>query len=71
MVSLVTEVYRFIEESQKWEEFLKPIPTARCCLSVASTQSVIVPSGDPGVSVWEKIIDSWGDRVFTIEPPHG
>ena len=37
-------VYRFKEESQKWEEFLKPMPTARYCASVATTQSAIVTS---------------------------
>ena len=39
------KVYRFIEESQKWEEFLKPMPTARYYLSVATIQSAIVVSG--------------------------
>ena len=39
------KVYRFKEESHKWEEFLKPMPTARCYLSVATTQSAIVASG--------------------------
>ena len=39
------KVFRFKEESQKWEEFLKPMPTARVCLSVATTKSAIVASG--------------------------
>ena len=39
------EVYRFKRQSQKWEEFLKPMPTARCYLLVATTQSAIVASG--------------------------
>ena len=39
------KVYRFIEESQKWEKFLKPMPTARFWPSVATTQSAIVTSG--------------------------
>ena len=39
------KVYRFKEQSQKWEEFLKPMPTARCQFSVATTQSAIVTSG--------------------------
>ena len=39
------KVFHFIEESQKWEEFFKPMPTARVCLSVATTQSTIVASG--------------------------
>ena len=39
------KVYRFIEQSQRWEEFLKPMPTGRFLLSVATTQSAIVASG--------------------------
>ena len=39
------KVYRFKEESQEWEEFLKPMPTARVFLTVATTQSAIIASG--------------------------
>ena len=39
------KVYRFKEESQKWEEFIKPMPTARAHLTIATTQSAIVASG--------------------------
>ena len=39
------KVYCFNERSAKWEEFLKPMPTARCSPSVATTQSSIVASG--------------------------
>ena len=39
------KLYRFVEESHKWEVFLKPMPTARYHLSVATTQSTIVASG--------------------------
>ena len=39
------KVYRFKDESQNWEEFLKPMPTARFFLSVATTQSAIIASG--------------------------
>ena len=39
------KVYRFKEQSEKWEKFLKPMPTARVCPSVATTQSAIVASG--------------------------
>ena len=39
------KVYRFKEEFQKWEEFLKPMPTGRLCPSVTTTQSTIVASG--------------------------
>ena len=44
--SVITgKMYRFKEESQKWEKFLKPMPTARFWPSVATTQSAIVASG--------------------------
>ena len=43
--SFTGEVYHFKEQSQEWEEFLKPMPTARAGLSVATTQSAIVASG--------------------------
>ena len=39
------KVYRFKEESQEWEEFLQPMPTARIYLTVATTQSAIIASG--------------------------
>ena len=39
------KVYRFKEVSQEWEEFLKPMPTARFYPSVATTQSAIIASG--------------------------
>ena len=39
------KVYHFIEQSQRWEEFLKPMPTGRYHASVATTQSTIVASG--------------------------
>ena len=46
MKGLVTgKMYCFNEQSKKWEEFLKPMPTARYRLSVATTQSAIVASG--------------------------
>ena len=44
-VSLTGKVYRFKEQSQKWEEFLRPMPTARLQFTVATTQSAIVASG--------------------------
>ena len=39
------KVYHFKEQSQKWEEFIKPMLTARSWPSVATTQSAIVASG--------------------------
>ena len=44
-IDITGKVYRFKEESQKWEEFLKPMPTARCACTVATTQSAIIASG--------------------------
>jgi len=38
-------VYCFKEESQEWVDFLKPMPTARAFLSVATTQSAITAIG--------------------------
>ena len=43
--SITGKVYHFKEQSQKWEKFLKPMPTARALYSVATTQSAIVASG--------------------------
>ena len=39
------KVYRFKESARRWEEFLKPMPTARFNLSVTTTQSAIIASG--------------------------
>ena len=39
------KVYRYKPESQEWEEFLQPMPTARFRLSVISTQSAIIACG--------------------------
>jgi len=39
------KVYRFEEESQEWEEFFKPMPTARYLLTIATTQSAIIAIG--------------------------
>ena len=44
-VDCTGRVYCFKEQSQEWEEFLKPMPTARYGLSVVTTQSTIVASG--------------------------
>ncbi len=39
------KVYRYREESHEWEEYLKPMPTARGNLVVISTQSAIIACG--------------------------
>ena len=44
-IDITGKVYRFKEESQEWEEFLNPMPTARCILTIATTQSTIIAIG--------------------------
>ena len=44
-VGAVGKVYRFKEQSQKWEEFPQTMPTARFLPCVATTQSTIAASG--------------------------
>jgi len=44
-IDITGKVYRFNDEFQKWEEFLKPMPTARCLLNIVTTQSTIIASG--------------------------
>ena len=43
--SFTGKVYYFKEQSQEWEELLAPMTTARCHLSVVTTQTAIVASG--------------------------
>ena len=43
-IRTTSKVYRFKEESQNWEEFLKPMLTARFHLSVATTPHTSAPS---------------------------
>ena len=40
-----SKVYHFKEQSQRWEEFVRPMPTARAQPSVATTEFAIVASG--------------------------
>ncbi len=39
------KVFRYREEWRLWEEYLTPLPTVRCDLSIASTQSAIIALG--------------------------
>ncbi len=52
------KLHRYKEESQEWEEFLLPLPTARRDLSVITTQSAIIACGG---------IDSAGGVCVTVE----
>ena len=70
------KVYRFQDKSQKWEEFLKPMPTGRAHLSVATTQSAIVASGGvtdvrgdkPVACATVEVFSSETSRWHTAEP---
>ena len=70
------KVYHFNKQSQKWEEFLKPMPTARLVLSVATTQSAIVASGgaigfrdgEPVYSATVEVYSSETSQWHTADP---
>ena len=42
---ITKKVYHYKPESQRWEEFLQPMPTARAFLAVISTQSALIACG--------------------------
>ena len=71
-----SKVYHFKEESQEWEEFLKPMPTARFGLSVATTQSAIIASGGvtgvrnnmPVVCATVEVYHSETSQWYTADP---
>ena len=65
--TITGKVYRFKEQSQKWEEFLKPLPTARYSLSVATTQSAIVASGGATVAKDGKVVTCTTVEVYSSE----
>ena len=60
-------VYHFKEQSQKWEEFLKPMPTGRAHLAVATTQSAIVASGGVTDVRYDKPVACATVEVFSSE----
>ena len=43
--SLSNRVHSIAEGSQQWEEFVSPMPTSRCYLSVATTSVAIIAAG--------------------------
>ena len=43
--TITKKVYRYKPESQQWEEFLQPMPTARFGLTVISAQSALTACG--------------------------
>ena len=70
------KVHRFKEESQEWEEFLEPMPTARCVLNVATTQSAIIAiggvtgvrDGSPVVCATVEVYSSETSQWHTVDP---
>ena len=74
--SVCGKVYRFKDKSQKWEEFLKPMPTGRAHLAVATTQSAIVASGGvtdvrddkPVACATVEVFSSETSQWYTAEP---
>ena len=61
------KVYRFKHETQEWEEFLKPMPTARWAHTIATTQSAIIASGG-AVSVRDgKVVTCTTVEVYSSE----
>ena len=62
------KVYCYEPESQEWEEFLQPMPTARHSLSVISTQSALIARGGViGVSGGGKRVPSTAVEVYTTQ----
>ena len=59
------KVYRFKETSQEWEEFLQPMPTDRCLLTVATTQSAITAIG--GIIDISKLVPCATVEVYSSE----
>ena len=66
-VNITGKVYRFKEESQEWEEFLKPMPTARCACTVATTQSAIIATGGASGIRDGKAVASTAVEVYCSE----
>ena len=61
------KVYRYEPKSQEWEEFLKPMPTARYGLSVISTQSALIAcGGSTGIS-GGKAVPCTAVEVYTTQ----
>jgi len=75
-VDITCKVYRFKGESQEWEEFLKPMTTARCALTLATTQSAIIAIGgttgirddNPVVCATVEVYSNKTSQWYTADP---
>ena len=63
-------VYRYNEETQEWEEILTPMPTARYCLSVLTTATVIIACGGKKGTANERVevYSSETSQWYTADP---
>ena len=67
-VDFTKKVYHYKPESQLWEEFLQPMPTARAYLTVISTQSALIACGGITDIISETIyVPCTTVEVFTTE----
>ena len=69
-LDIVRKVCCFKEASQKWEEFLKPMPTARWALTIATTQSAIIASGGATSVRGGKFVPCATVEVYNSETSH-
>ena len=61
------KVYHYKPESQRWEKFLQPMPTARALLTVISTQSALIACGGATDISDGKQVSCSTVEVFTTE----
>ena len=61
------KVYHYKPESQEWEEFLQPMPTARAGLTVISTQSALIACGGVTCVSGGKVLPCSTVEVYTTE----
>ena len=64
------KVYRYNEETQEWEEFLTPMPTARGGLSVQTTATAIIAYGGVTDTVNNKPVTTAKVEVYSSETSH-
>ena len=68
------KVYRYNEETQEWEEFLTPMPTARYYLSVLTTATAIIACGGRIDTVPTATVEVYSNETsqwYTADPlPH-
>ena len=66
-LTIIKKVYRYKPESQQWEEFLQPMPTARYQLTVISAQSALTACGGATGVIGDKVVPCTTVEVYTTE----